>query len=64
MDETITIKNRAGLGNLIRGAVVEAVQEVLRDPDFGLEIQEWVAKRLREKPKKLVPLDELKKKVK
>ena len=64
MNQAITIKNRSGLEALIKGIVVDAIQEVLRDPDFDLEIQDWVKKRLREKPKKIIQLDEIKKKFK
>jgi len=50
------------LNNLIRKVVIETIQEVLRDPDFGLELQEWVEKRLKKHPRKLIPFDEIKKK--
>jgi len=46
----------------MRHFIAEAVQEVLADPDLGLELQEWVRKRLREKPKKFVSFEEIKKK--
>lgn len=56
-----TIKD-GKLDTLIRLTVFEAVQEILADPDFGLELQDWVKKRLKKKPKKLIPFAEIKKK--
>jgi|GEM_PF-1419386 len=49
------------INNLIRKTIIETVQEILRDPDFGLELQEWVKKRLRERPRKLIPFEKIKK---
>ena len=49
------------LNNLIRKTVIETIQEILKDADFGLELQEWVKKRLRKRPKKLIPFEEIKK---
>ena len=57
----VTLRNKK-LNDLIWRAVVETIQEVLRDPDFGLELQEWVKKRLRKSPKNLIPLKDIKKK--
>ena len=57
----VTLRNKK-LNDLIRRTVVETIQEVLRDPDFGLELQEWVKKRLRKSPKNLIPLKDIKKK--
>ena len=50
------------LNNLIRQTIVETIQDVLRDPDYGLELREWVKKRLRKRPKALIPFEEIKKK--
>ena len=50
------------LNALIRKTVIETIQEILADPDFGLELREWVKKRLRKKPKKLIPFEEIRKK--
>jgi len=44
----------------IRQIVVEVVDEVLSDPDFGLELQDWVKERLRKLPKKLIPFEDRK----
>jgi hypothetical protein len=57
----IEIKNKR-INNFIKKTVIETIQEILEDPDFGLELQEWVKKRLRKTPKKLIPLEEIKKK--
>jgi uncharacterized protein YpbB len=55
------IKNKR-INNFIKKTVIETIQEILEDPDFGLELREWVKKRLRKKPKKLIPYEEIKKK--
>jgi len=55
------IKNKR-INSLIKKTVIEAIQKILEDPDFGLELQEWVKKRLKKKPKKLIPFEEIKKK--
>jgi hypothetical protein len=57
----IEIKNKR-INNFIKKTVIETIQEILEDPDFGLELQEWVKKRLRKKAKKLIPFEEIKKK--
>jgi len=49
------------LNNLIRQTVIATIQEILRDPDFGLELQEWVEKRLKKHPSKLISFKEIKK---
>jgi hypothetical protein len=58
----IIIENQKQLNELIRQNVIEVIREMLNDPDFGLELREWVKKRLRKKPKKLIPFEEVKKK--
>ena len=60
MLETV-IKDKK-LNNLIRQRVIETIQELLRDPDFGLELQDWVKERLRKKPDRFIPFKEIKKK--
>ena len=50
------------INNLIRQTIIETIQEVFRDPDFGLELRESVKKRLRKQPKILIPFAEIKKK--
>ena len=57
-----TILRNRKLNNLIRQTIIETIQEVLRDEDFGLEIREGVKKRLRKRPKILIPFGEIKKK--
>ena len=47
---------------LVRITIIETIQEVLRDPDFGLELQEWVQKRLRQQPKSFISFKEIKRK--
>lgn len=50
------------LKKLIRETVAETLQEISRDPDFGLEIQDWLKQRLEKSPEKLIPFEEIKKK--
>jgi len=50
------------INNLIRETIIETVQEVLRDPDFGLELRERIKKHLRKRPRKLIPFEEIKEK--
>lgn len=56
----VALKDK-NLNNLIRWTVIETIHEVLKDPDFGLELREWAGKRLRTRPRKLIPLEEIKK---
>jgi len=60
MAKEITLNKK--INNLIRKTVIETIQEILADPDFGLELKEWIKKRLRKKPKRLIPFEEIKKK--
>lgn len=60
MAETI-VKDKK-LNNLIRQKVIETIYELLADPDFGLELQGWVKERLRKKPDRFIPFEEIKKK--
>ncbi len=57
-----TLTQKQNLNNLIRRTVLEVVQEVLADPDFGLELTEKVKKRLKSKPKKFISFEQIKKK--
>lgn len=57
----VIIKDKK-LNNLIRQRVIETVYELLKDPDFGLELQDWVKERLRKKPDRSIPFEEIKKK--
>jgi len=50
------------INDLIRKTVIETVQEIVNDPDFGLELQERIKKRLRKRPRKLIPFEEIKEK--
>ena len=50
------------INDLIRKTVIETIQEIMRDPDFGLELQERIKKRLRKRPRKLIPFEEIKEK--
>lgn len=52
------------LNNLIRQTIIETIQEVLRDPDYGLELRDWVKKRLRKHYEVVIPFEEIKKKYK
>lgn len=56
------ISRNKKLNNLIRQTIIETIQEVLRDPDYGLELCEWVKRRLRKRPKILIPFEEIKEK--
>lgn len=47
------------LKKLIQETVTETLQEILRDPDLGLELQDWVKERLRKEPEDLVSLGEI-----
>ena len=61
MNGNIITQNKS-LNILIRKTVLEVMQEVLADPDFGLELTERVKKRLKSKPQKLIPFKQIKKK--
>jgi hypothetical protein len=57
---TITI-TKEKLDKIVRDRVDGIVSEVMSDPDFGLELQDWVKKELKKKPKKTTSFDEIKK---
>jgi len=59
-----TLVKEKEIKNLIRRTVIESVQGVLTDPDYGLELNERFAARLKKElevpSKKLKPLAEIK----
>ena len=60
-----TLVKEKEIRNLIRRTVIESVQGVLTDPDYGFEITESVARRLKKYSKnipfhRLISLSELK----
>ncbi|MDP2950997.1 MAG: hypothetical protein Q8N55_01290 [bacterium] len=57
-----TITQSQNLNILVRRTVVEVVQEILADPDFGLALTEKVKTRLRNKPKRIISFEQIKKK--
>lgn len=50
------------INRLVKKTVAEALRDILRDPDFGLELQEWVKNRISKKPTKTISLAGLRKK--
>lgn len=50
------------INHLVKKVVRETFAEFLQDPDFGLELQDWVKKRLSKKPSKTIPFSEIRKK--
>jgi hypothetical protein len=48
---TTLIKEKQ-ISNLIRRTIIESVHSILTDPDFGLEISDNIAKRLKKYSKK------------
>ena len=56
-----TTSKEEKLKNLIRQVVIETLEEVLKDPDFGLELQNWVKERFKRHPKNSFPLRKLRK---
>jgi len=51
------------LKRMVKETVTETLQEILRDPDFGMELQDWVKERLEKEPENLVSLEEVAKDV-
>lgn len=47
------------INNLVKKAVNQALQDLLSDPDFGLELEKWVKNRLGKKKQKTISLKEL-----
>lgn len=58
---TITLTEKK-LDELIQRKVIGVMSEVMSDPDFGLELQDWVKKRLKQKPRKFISSAEVKRK--
>jgi len=58
---TKTALQEQKLNTLVRQTIIRTVQEVLRDPDYGLEVQDWVKKRLVKKSEQLISLEDIKK---
>ena len=50
----IIIDNKNISKGELKHIIAEIVVEILDDPDFGLDLQDWVKKRLRKKLKKFV----------
>lgn len=48
------------LAKTIQLTVIETVQELLNDPEYFCELQPWVIKRLKKKPKRFISLEEMK----
>ncbi len=59
MDRLLTRDKK--FNNLIRMTIIETIQEVLRDTDFGLELQERVQKRLRKQHRSFISFEDIKK---
>ena len=59
---TQTLIQDKKFNTLVRMTIIETIQEVLRDPDFGLELQEWVQKRLSKRPQNLISFEDIKRK--
>lgn len=49
------------INNLIRKTIIETLGAVLGDPDYGLELQDWVKRRLKKSPGRLIPFEVIKK---
>ena len=56
-----TVLEEKKINRLVKKAVAEMFQDFMKDPDFGLELQEWVKKRLTKKSPKTVSLAEIRK---
>lgn len=47
------------LKKMVKETVIGTLQEILRDPDLGLELQDWVKDRLQKEPEDLIPLERI-----
>lgn len=60
------LTNEKRISNFIRKTIIESIQDVFTDPDYGLEMEKNFAKRLKKysikNPKKLISLSDIKKK--
>ena len=52
--KNITVETKNISRGELRHMIAEIVVEILDDPDFGLDLQDWVKKRLRKKLKKFI----------
>lgn len=39
-------KTTSNLNNEMKGVIVESIHEALSDPEYGIDLQEWVKDRL------------------
>lgn len=62
----ITLTSEKQITSIIRRTIIESVQGVLTDPDYGLQIKDDIARRLKKysakTPQKLTSLSNIKKK--
>lgn len=56
-----TLIQKKEISRLVKKAVAKTFQDFFKDPDFGLELQEWVKKRLMKKSTKTVSFSEIRK---
>ena len=56
-----SVKNKNNEKLRIKILVIEALRDILSDPDFGLKLKPEIVRKLKKKPKKLIPLEEVKK---
>jgi len=47
---------------LIKNTIRKTLYEIAGDPDFGLDLQEWVKARLGKTPRKLISAEKIKEK--
>lgn len=61
---TILTKERE-IKNLIRRTIIESIQDILTDPDYGMKLRKSIVQRLerysKETPKQMTSLDDIKK---
>ncbi|MDP2676851.1 MAG: hypothetical protein Q8O83_04165 [bacterium] len=57
-----TLLEEKKINRLVKKAVLETLQDLFGDPDFGLELHYWAKKRLSKRYKKGISLDTLRKK--
>lgn len=57
-----TLTQNKELNAHIRITVAQVLQEILADPEYRLELTDLVKKRLKSKPKKFIPFEQIKKK--
>ena len=54
----IMIEEKA-IHQLIKNTIKKTLYEIAGDPDFGLDLQEWVKARLRKTPRKLISAEKI-----